>query len=329
MVNWGLVALLAGIVSLIMALEVGAGAEIVTVPLLLAGLGVGALASQLGAVTVSAVPDELSGEVGGLQNTATNLGASLGTALAGSILIGALTASFIAGHPDTTRTCPKEVASSARWSSPAASRSSRTRTSRRRSTTPEPRPSVADEIVDDQRGRTHRRPADEPGGAGGADGAGALLHPVAANGAGRHQGEGGHMTDDESSRVTEQLAVFRVRREQVERSLLPLATSVDGRSFTFQASLHDLELRLGGYVVLEAQAGPQLGQITEIRMDSDVVSAQGFEERGSSVRIRRAIGAGLVLELTARRSTTPPSGQRRPDEVSAPGGRPADPSGQS
>jgi hypothetical protein len=40
------------------------------------------LASQLGAVTVSAVPDEQSPEVGGLQNTATNLGASLGNALA-------------------------------------------------------------------------------------------------------------------------------------------------------------------------------------------------------------------------------------------------------
>ncbi len=96
-VGRGLIALLAGIVSLIFALEVGAGPEIVTVPLLLAGLGVGALASQLGAVTVSAVPDELSGEVGGLQNTCTNLGASLGTALAGSVLISVLTASVLAG----------------------------------------------------------------------------------------------------------------------------------------------------------------------------------------------------------------------------------------
>ena len=49
-----------------------AGAEIVTVPLLLAGLGIGALASQLGAVTVSTVPDEQSPDVGSLQNTATN-----------------------------------------------------------------------------------------------------------------------------------------------------------------------------------------------------------------------------------------------------------------
>lgn len=96
-VTWGLASLLAGIVSLVGALEAGAGPEVVTVPLLFAGLGVGALSSQLGAVTVSAVPDQRSGEVGGLQNTATNLGASLGTALAGSVLIGALSASFFSG----------------------------------------------------------------------------------------------------------------------------------------------------------------------------------------------------------------------------------------
>jgi hypothetical protein len=71
--------------------------------LLLIGLGIGALASQLGAVTVSAVPDDESPEVGGIQNTMTNLGASLGTALAGSIMIAAVTSAFlgnIAGSPD-------------------------------------------------------------------------------------------------------------------------------------------------------------------------------------------------------------------------------------
>ena len=57
-------------------------ARIVTWPLMLAGFGAGALASQLGAVAVGAVPDERSGEVGGLQNTATNLGSSIATALA-------------------------------------------------------------------------------------------------------------------------------------------------------------------------------------------------------------------------------------------------------
>jgi EmrB/QacA subfamily drug resistance transporter len=96
-VRAGLLALLAGVLLLLVAMDVDAGAEIVTVPLLLAGLGIGALASQLGSVTVSAVPDDQSSEVGGLQNTATNLGASLGTALAGSVMIALLTSSFITG----------------------------------------------------------------------------------------------------------------------------------------------------------------------------------------------------------------------------------------
>jgi hypothetical protein len=102
-VQLGFLALFAGIVILIALLDLGAGPEILTWPMLLVGLGVGALASQLGSVTVSAVPDERSGEVGGLQNTVTNLGASIGTALAGAVLISTLTASFfsqIQGNPD-------------------------------------------------------------------------------------------------------------------------------------------------------------------------------------------------------------------------------------
>ena len=96
-VRLGFLSLLAGIMSLLAALEVGTGPEVVTGPLLLAGLGIGALSSQLGAVTVSAVPDEQTGEVGGIQNTFTNLGASIGTALAGAVLISALTSSFFTG----------------------------------------------------------------------------------------------------------------------------------------------------------------------------------------------------------------------------------------
>jgi hypothetical protein len=44
---------------------------------------------------VSAVPDERAPEVGGVQNTMTNLGASIGTALAGSVLIAAVSSSFL------------------------------------------------------------------------------------------------------------------------------------------------------------------------------------------------------------------------------------------
>jgi hypothetical protein len=96
-VRIGFLLLFAGLVVMVGALDAGADASIVTWPMLLAGLGIGALASQLGSVTVSSVPDEQSGEVGGLQNTVTNLGASIGTALSGAVLIAALTTSLIAG----------------------------------------------------------------------------------------------------------------------------------------------------------------------------------------------------------------------------------------
>jgi MFS family permease len=94
-VQLGLVALLLGTVVLMGALDTNSGPEIVLLPMLLIGLGVGALASQLGAVTVSAVPDDQAPEVGGIQNTATNLGASMGTALAGALLIAATTGAFL------------------------------------------------------------------------------------------------------------------------------------------------------------------------------------------------------------------------------------------
>jgi MFS family permease len=111
-VRSGLLALLLGGLVLLAGLETDSGAVIVFVPMLLIGLGIGALASQLGAVTVSAVPDEDSPEVGGLQNTMTNLGASLGTALAGSVMIAALTSAFIA-NIQTSSAIPERVKSEA------------------------------------------------------------------------------------------------------------------------------------------------------------------------------------------------------------------------
>jgi EmrB/QacA subfamily drug resistance transporter len=94
-VRCGVLALLAGTVVLLGALDKDSGPEVVFLPMILVGLGIGALASQLGAVTVSALPDDQAPEVGGVQNTMTNLGASIGTALAGSILIASLTSAFL------------------------------------------------------------------------------------------------------------------------------------------------------------------------------------------------------------------------------------------
>ena len=111
-VRVGILLMLAGIVILMSAIDANADATVVSWPMLVIGLGMGCLASQLGSVTASSVPTEESSDVGGLQNTATNLGASLGTALAGSVMIAALTSSLISGleaNPDV----PDNVASQA------------------------------------------------------------------------------------------------------------------------------------------------------------------------------------------------------------------------
>jgi MFS family permease len=55
------------------------------------GIGAGLLLSQLGNVIMSSVDPAKINEAGGLQGTAQNLGASLGTALIGSVLIVSLT----------------------------------------------------------------------------------------------------------------------------------------------------------------------------------------------------------------------------------------------
>jgi len=74
--------------------------------------------------------------------------------------------------------------------------------------------------------------------------------------------------------------------EELERSIRPLATSVDGRQFTFQASLHGLALQTGGYVVLEREGATSFGQILTLRPDTG--QAQTGSERGpSQVPIRQ------------------------------------------
>lgn len=62
-----------------------------------AGAALGLLASQLGNVNMSSVSESQTSEVGGLQGVFQNLGSSLGTALIGSVLIGALASSFAVG----------------------------------------------------------------------------------------------------------------------------------------------------------------------------------------------------------------------------------------
>ena len=111
-VRIGVFLMLAGLLSLLSGIELDASVAVVSVPMLLMGFGMGALASQLGSVTVSALPTERSGEVGGLQNTGSNLGISIGTALAGSVLFAVLATSMITGIQQNPQV-PDEVKSQA------------------------------------------------------------------------------------------------------------------------------------------------------------------------------------------------------------------------
>ena len=86
-------------------------------------------------------------------------------------------------------------------------------------------------------------------------------------------------------------------REELEASVLPLATSVDGRGFHFQTSLHGLEFEPGGYVTLDAGGSTRLGQI--LSLDLTTVEATGPGMPGP-VRIRVGQGEGVVLDGDGR-----------------------------
>jgi uncharacterized protein len=102
--------------------------------------------------------------------------------------------------------------------------------------------------------------------------------------------------DPVTADMAERLATYRGVREQIERAILPLATSVDGRTFTCQASLHHLRLSRGGYVILEAEGHRRLGMVTDLWADSDSAAGEGLTGAGAGILVRLARGTGVVLE---------------------------------
>jgi MFS family permease len=90
----GLLALAAASVLLLGTIDVELSEADFAIALGVFGIGAGLLLSQLGNVIMSSVAPAQTNEAGGLQGTAQNLGASLGTALIGSVLIAALTTGF-------------------------------------------------------------------------------------------------------------------------------------------------------------------------------------------------------------------------------------------
>lgn len=96
-VRIGQLVLVVSILALLASVSTDLRAAPFAVGMFCAGAALGLLASQLGNVNMSAVGEDRSSEVGGLQGVFQNLGSSLGTALVGSILIASLSSSFAAG----------------------------------------------------------------------------------------------------------------------------------------------------------------------------------------------------------------------------------------
>ena len=91
----GLLALVAASLVLMATIDVELDETEFALALALFGVGAGLLLSQLGNVIMSSVDPAKINEAGGLQGTAQNLGASLGTALIGSVLIAALSTGLV------------------------------------------------------------------------------------------------------------------------------------------------------------------------------------------------------------------------------------------
>jgi MFS family permease len=89
----GFVMTMAGVVVLLWMVKGHPGAWAFAPGLFLIGLGVGAMLTPSVNVVQSAFPDDQQGEISGLSRSVSNLGSSLGTAVAGTILVAGVTSS--------------------------------------------------------------------------------------------------------------------------------------------------------------------------------------------------------------------------------------------
>ena len=117
---------------------------------------------------------------------------------------------------------------------------------------------------------------------------------------------------------------FRSLRRRLEEALLPLATSIDGRHFTCQLSPHGLDVRTGGYVVIEDRGASWIGQILDlvlVEVDGpELGPAAGSDsdaQLSTTVRIRAVRGTGVIRDGAGAPFHDGLMRSARPDEVAA------------
>jgi hypothetical protein len=117
------------------------------------------------------------------------------------------------------------------------------------------------------------------------------------------------------SGLPDQLAAYRRLRAELESAILPLASSLDGVTFEFQASLAELPYRVGGYVVLETPTGGRLGQVVTLEMSTYAAATELAPGAGADVTIRYARGTGTVLQADGTAFHDAPVSPATPGQV--------------
>ena len=92
-------------------------------------------------------------------------------------------------------------------------------------------------------------------------------------------------------------SVGATSRRELEGAVSPVASSVDGRRFTFQWSIHDLSVKTGGYASIDGR----LGQVHAVEAawveGPELVAAVSKEVADAShLRIALARGHGVILD---------------------------------
>lgn len=125
--------------------------------------------------------------------------------------------------------------------------------------------------------------------------------------------------------LPERLSDYRALREQLERAVLPFASSLDGRRFSVQASLHDLQLHPGGYVALdEAAGGTRLGLLESlelVREEAATLALPVDQKVATSIStrltVRSARGEGRLVDDDPRPFHDATARPATPEEVTA------------
>ena len=106
---WGFVLVVAGLAIIVPIVPIADSGWYLTIPLIIAGCGLGLLVSQLNNYTLSPISDERVSEAAGVNSAAGSFGLSFGLAFAGAIMLATLAFTFTASAEASSVLSPEEA----------------------------------------------------------------------------------------------------------------------------------------------------------------------------------------------------------------------------